>query len=448
MELSRYTSLVEVDPGTWIAFNHTRGTWIRPSGDVLRYLRGDTAIPMSRLQRHLLHEKGFCVASRQGELDMVRSKLQYVHFGGYGLRYTLVMTYACNLRCPYCYEEGARPERRSMSPEMGRLVVETIKRESRESGIKDIGLTLYGGEPLLNLRVASSMLKDICGWADSEGARVRTALITNGVLVTKAAIKALGPSLDTAQLTLEGAPEHHDRVRVGPRGAPTFARILAAAQLLLDHGIMVSFRIQLSPRSLEGAEEVLQALADARLLNKVGLHFFPILDIQNVCSDRGIQCFKSYFSPEIRRRLFDLALHFGVDCFPMPAPVWVRPYCSFINLHAWLVDPHGHKYKCVALVGDERWVAGTVTGEATPLERQRWLTREMMLLNRFGCDVPGCVECECLPACDSGCGYLGRDEAGQWNPHCEMHKSLMREWITYRYHRLRQRGEEDQIPCI
>jgi uncharacterized protein len=448
VELSRYTSLVEVDPDTWIAFNHTHGTWIRPTGNVLRYLRGDAAILLSRLQRHVLHEKGFCVVSRQAELDLVRSLIQQVHFCHYGLRYTLVMTYACNLRCPYCYEEGARPERRSMSPEMGRLVVEAIKRESRASGIKDIGLTLYGGEPLLNLRVASSMLKEICSWADSEGASVRTSLISNGVLVSKAAIKALGPSLETAQLTLEGAPAHHDRVRVGPRGAPTFARILAAARLLLDHGVAVSFRVQLSPQSVDGAEGVLQALADARLLDQVGLYFFPIMDIQKVCSARGLQCYKGYFSPEIRRRLFDLALRYDVDCFPMPAPVWARPYCSFINLHAWLVDPRGRKYKCVSLVGEESWVTGSVTGEPSPLERQRWLAREMVLLNRLGCDFPACVECECLPACDGGCGYFGIDEAGHWNPTCEMHKELLREWIAYRYRRLRQRGAEGEVPCV
>ncbi|MBI5481540.1 MAG: hypothetical protein HY906_21970, partial [Deltaproteobacteria bacterium] len=61
---------------------------------------------------------------------------------------------------------------------------------------------------------------------------------------------------------------------------------------------------------------------------------------------------------------------------------------------------------------------------------------------------PACVECESLPACDGGCGYLGRDEAGRWNPNCDMHQDLLREWISYRYRLLRQRGEEGQIPCV
>ncbi len=448
MELSRYIGVIEAEPETWLAVSYARGTWIRASDSVRQYLNGNQAVPLTADQRQALHRHGFLVSSRQAELDRVRSRTQYVHFGSYGIRYTMVMTYACNLRCPYCYEEAARPMRVSMSREMGQLVADAIKKEARESNVGNIGLTLYGGEPLLNLPVATSMLGDLWAWAQAEGASVRTNLITNGTLVTPEAIEALGPSLVGAQLTLEGAQPYHDRVRGTARGEPTFERILQSGRTLVDAGVAVRFRIQLNPDSWDGAEQVFQALQGAGLLDQIGIYFFPIMDIQSVCSARGFHCFHRYFPPEVRRHLWDLALQYGVDCFPLPKPLWQAPFCSFVNRHATIVDPLGNMYKCVSMVGNEDAAIGSVAKKLGPLDRQRALKNEMILVNRFGYDFPECVECECLPSCDGGCGYLGMDDTGRWGSSCDMHKDLLRERAVYRYRLLKKQGKEDAVPLI
>jgi uncharacterized protein len=443
-------SIVEALPDTWLAYSYTRGSLVRLSPPTRRFLAGEPGAAVGPGCRARLARLGFLVPSRAEELDLVRQRLFDAHYGTGTVVCSLVLTYACNLRCPYCYESPLG-RAGTMTPAVALRAVEMLKRQALASGATTVGLTLYGGEPLVNLKAAQAAITALEGWCREQRIAFAVNLITNGTLLTPEVIRSLQPALQQVQLTFEGSPAHHDRVRIGPDGRGTFDRICQAAEDALAAGVRVSLRIQLAPDGWAGAEECVAALDRRGLLQRpdVSLYFFPILDLERVCTAKESPCFRQFFSADMLDELFRIGLQHGANLFDLPKPVWERPYCSFVNQYATLVDPLGRCYKCVSAVGRPDAVTGSVLEAPEPLEASRQRANELAMLDRPGHDFERCRECECLPSCDGGCAYRALTVEGQWRvPSCEIHRELVRPEIAYYYRALVKAGRQDEVPLI
>ena len=384
-------------------------------------------------------------------MDHVAHHLSSFRFGRPVVNVTIVLTYACNMRCPYCYETASHPPETTMTPEMARRVVADIVNRVEAVGAGGIALTLYGGEPMVNRKVARQIVDELRDHVTRKQLAFETTLISNGTLITPEAIEELRFGLRFVQLTLEGSPAYHDRVRVGPDRRGTFDRIVESARMLLSAGIGVQWRIQVSPedwRTIGGCFEALNAAGVLKHPN-VRLYFFPILDIQSVCSAKSFACYEEYFSPEMLEHFWTLATRYQINLFRLPSPIWHSPYCSFVNMNTWIVDPSGHKFKCVAEIGHDDALCGRV-GEPLPgVERSRARSRELRVINRSGMDFAECRDCEYLPSCDAGCGFRASATRGSWaNRCCEMHKGVVPHQIAYYYRYLRRAGEASRIETV
>lgn len=427
MEPSRFNTLID-DPetGARLAFNHARGTCAELSAGAFQALLGGQAAPTAEELRGL-HEAGFLVPSRDHERRVVEQRLQGLREAGGAVHYSLVLTYACNLRCPYCYEEAACRRGAHMSVETAEQVAAHIMAECRASGARRLGLTLYGGEPLLNLPAAYRAVARLSRFCQAERLELHVNLITNGTRLTRTALWPLRRHLRTVQLTLDGPRALHDRVRIGADGRGTFDRIVAAAGIVLDLGARVLFRVQVTPESEPHVGACLAELRACGVLQRPGvaLYVFPILDVGGVCSAKAFNCYAKFFSPEVVARLEGAAAGHGVDLFHLPRPVWEQPFCSFVNRHAWIVDPLGEKYKCVSMIGQIEERAGS-THALPPEEAARLAARAAAFVERGGTQLAACRDCACLPTCDGGCAFRARVTHGDARaPSCEMHREAL-----------------------
>lgn len=451
MEPSKFNSLIEVDDQTWLVFNHTHGKLIRASEPVVRYLRQEPGAELDAETVTRLRERGFVVESRAGEMDYVAHNLNNFRFGRPVVNVSIVLTYACNMRCPYCYETASHPPDTTMSPEMARKIVADIKERVAKVGARGVALTLYGGEPFINRKVARQIVDELEVFVTSKGLEFETIIISNGTLITEDAIAELRFGLKFVQLTLEGSPEYHDQIRIGPNAKGTFHRIIESAQMLLKAGIGVQWRIQISPQDWRAIGSCFEALSQAGVLQhpNVRLYFFPILDIQSVCSAKSFACYEEYFSPDMLEHFWNIATTYQANLFRLPKPIYKSPYCSFVNMNTWVVDPSGRKFKCVAEIGHDDAMCGTVADPLPRAERTRARSRELRVINRTGMDFAECRECEYMPSCDSGCGYRASATKGTWATNCcEMHKGVVPHQIAYYYKYLRQAGQDSTVETI
>lgn len=170
--------------------------------------------------------------------------------------YTVLTTTACNARCPYCFEAGSA--RVTMDEPMAEAVANYIERDAAG---KRVSLRWFGGEPLCNttpIDLVSERLR-AAGFAYS------SHIVTNGYLVSDELIERAVDlwHLQHAQITLDGTEEAYNRCKgyVNAQGSP-FRQVLANIDALLDAGVKVDIRLNLSEENGDDLFELVGLLGE------------------------------------------------------------------------------------------------------------------------------------------------------------------------------------------
>lgn len=141
----------------------------------------------------------------------------------------LELTYACNLRCAFCYTDSPR-RTLQRSTDLGEDAWRRIVDEALGLGIVEAVVT--GGEPLLRRELAL----EVIGRLADEG--VGVAFNTNGWFVDEGVVEALSRTPNvTVHLSVDGAAPHlHD----GARGVPgSWRRAIEGLDRLIGAGVNV-----------------------------------------------------------------------------------------------------------------------------------------------------------------------------------------------------------------
>ncbi|MEM2939677.1 MAG: 4Fe-4S cluster-binding domain-containing protein, partial [Candidatus Bathyarchaeia archaeon] len=101
---------------------------------------------VSELRRNFILVEDDC-----DELSIYEYLMYLGKFNVRGLNYVIVTTYNCNIECTYCYQRDIRIDS-PMSIETANKVADFILSQRAEFNTKDVHLTWYGGEPLLNMK--------------------------------------------------------------------------------------------------------------------------------------------------------------------------------------------------------------------------------------------------------------------------------------------------------
>ena len=116
----------------------------------------------------------------------------------------------CNLKCSYCYEvlSGFHSTGKSMSLDAGKRSVDFLI--TRSGSRKDIEITFFGGEPLMNF----PLIKELVDYSRTKGTEVGKSLYfqltTNATLLTDEVIEFLVRHDFTIMVSLDGPPELSD----------------------------------------------------------------------------------------------------------------------------------------------------------------------------------------------------------------------------------------------
>lgn len=146
---------------------------------------------------------------------------------------TLNVSQSCNLRCKYCYIDGELlSARRQMSADVARRAVDLVL--ERHADAERLGISFYGGEPLLNFPTVRSVMH----YADRRASElgmppVEYHLSTNGTCVTEAMVDFLAGQNVEVLVSLDGPARIHDAMRLDARGRATHARVMRSVRRLL-----------------------------------------------------------------------------------------------------------------------------------------------------------------------------------------------------------------------
>lgn len=335
-----------------------------------------------------LEEKGFIVPTDSDEVENFISRLKEEECSPRRFNVTINPTMDCNLRCWYCYENHMQGT--VMSPKVIDSVKKLIHKKMENTELKELDISFFGGEPLMQFRrVVQPLLEYAVGECSAHNVQLGVGFTTNAVLLNERIINWLKPINEKRsigwQITLDGYKDIHDKSRRTATSQPTYDRIVKNIKSLIDNGMEVGVRFNYTAQSLDSFVDVLQDFEDLPEEKRRMIHF----NFQQVWQDKPIdedivKDVKTFFSQE----------NFGVDLEQVAS----RYRCYADKESDIVVNYTGDLYKCTAREFNRGLREGVLL-ENGELEWNNLYKRRMVV--KYADQE--CKACRIYPLCFGGC---------------------------------------------
>src|SRR5215208_4427130 len=353
-----------------------------------------TFTPEDREAIDALVENGFVVDSRDAERDALRQHLAAARESTDEVRITVLTTLQCNFACDYCYQ-GDRDDYNKFASKMdletARKVARWVEHRLDEVRPEKFHLTLFGGEPLLNLPIAYYLAERCQALCEERGIRQTISMITNGLLLTPEIVDRLTPyGLAGVKITLDGDRDTHNRMRPLRGRQGTFDKIIENVRRVA-HKVTVSIGGNFDESSVDSYPALLEFLREQEFADKLGrVNFKPIVRPAQPEAPKGIipltvvsssnkplggtcmtsagagsgkssaasACDTCHFADEKMAWLQDETRKYG---FKTADGVHMGP-CEIHRRHAYTLGPDGSIYACPGFTGEAAQSTGHVDG--------------------------------------------------------------------------------------
>ena len=333
-----------------------------------------------------------------------RSKMSYAYF-------TVVVTYNCNFRCPYCYEhrdykDGNR--KITFTREMVDKAYKVMEEIQPKNQLRNKVVTLYGGEPLL------SENKDIVSYIVCEGVKrgYRFSAVTNGYELESFADLLSKDKIASVQITMDGSKRTHDQRRMHYTGDGTFEKVMSNVGLALDKGIGVAVRMNTDGRNAGEIAELKRCLEDRGCFSYKSFRFYsaPVKDNENIsdADHRALDIIsgKSYVQQHEQYHTEDFCQDFGItktlfDAIRDRKPVKFGATFCAAQVNGYVLDPLGCIYPCWETVNKREHLLGIYSGKDV-----KWNDDVVSLWrsSNINGDAP-CLRCRYALLCKGGCPF-------------------------------------------
>jgi uncharacterized protein len=352
----------------------------------------------------------FLIKNDLDEYTQSKALFNVARFLTQGVGLTIVVTHNCNLACSYCYEQRTTD---TLSDSTIPAIVDLAQNLIRERRPKKFHAAWYGGEPLLKpdfIDILADKLEKLC--AEKEVDEYTGSIVTNGTLLTRDNAEMLKKrKVKSAQITLDGPPEIHDKRRPFLNGKGTFRAIVENIKQSHDL-IMIKVRVNVDINNVERAEEVLDELEAEGLAGKIYVYFAPVDAITEKCAkiENTIYSREEFSAMEVEllRKTIERGFHLNKSAV---LPITSSAGCSAISPYSMVIDAKQQIQKCWIPLGNEeeaifklpKVANGEKIEDLTGLLPEKDNFSKWLAFDPFAYEK--CRECNMLPTCNGGCPY-------------------------------------------
>ncbi|ASA25483.1 Cys-every-fifth radical SAM/SPASM peptide maturase CefB [Paenibacillus donghaensis] len=334
-------------------------------------------------------------------------------FSNSSISSTVLLTWACNLNCVYCYE-GAGSQKTSMKIENADNYIRFIVNEATSKNVKNISINLFGGEPLINIDVGFYILDNLKRFCLQHDINLTSSIITNGTLLTYEIVEKLQTyNCQMLQITLDGTEAIHDTRRMYKGGRGSFNDIIKVLKMINEkqHSIQTVIRINVDKTNLSETYELLEYIGfNGENLVNCTVDFGIVRGSTAACSAYSGNCIPESDIGDVLEKLWIAAEKQGFKNFVRPSQKWL--YCGLYGDNQYTVTPNCDVYKCWEHAGDEKHMIGQINEEGI-LENIKYAFFDWMSKNPL--DNVDCKQCAYLPSCGGGCGVVSYNETGSYH---------------------------------
>ena len=381
----------------------------------------------------MFYDNGFVVEDDCDERKIVAYQFykDKYNFLPHDMKYTAVMTYACNLKCPYCFQ-GHEKGTETLDDKRVDIILTNIGKNLDKKDFKGLFIGLFGGEPLLAYHQCVRLMKGAFNSCDERGIQLKGDIITNGTLITKDVVdNLLSPYCDIiVQITMDGGREIHNRRKSFRDGRGTYDVLLDALELLRDAHIHVNLRLNIDKENIDTFAELHRDLHDRGLGNiRKYLGWIYAYDIEGVPEEFAAYAEKCFSCDEIlvleNRISEQLDVMKVSDKIILPTTLNHIP-CAFEREDNYVVDPYLDIYGCRDLAGLKDMVVGRIDENGDTILNCRYYEQ----MSRDPLTFEECRDCKYLPFCAGGCAQRAYLENGTYHSApCRIEKYALRKLI-------------------
>lgn len=329
----------------------------------------------------------------------------------------VVTTYACNLACIYCYEGKGELENKSMDERTARCALKFIYRLATHENNTGLRVTLFGGEPLLNMPVNLILAKESRKWCEENSKDFFMSAVTNGTLFTERNVEDLAQYSCSFLVVVDGPHKIHDQRRIYKSGNGTFNDIIDGLHRVTDHGLKIKIRINMDETNKDHIVPFFAFLREEGLTD-VSLNITPVFNTSPACSSYSY-CMPDLEGSVVTNHLYNVAESMGIttEKKEKPSP---QGACRAQRFSNFIIDPYLRLFKCNILLPFEKNAVGTINPEDSEPMFNR-VNVDFMSRDPLAADE--CRMCKLVPVCRGGClveiletqgtthGYICRKQA-------------------------------------
>lgn len=430
LKKSNYNIIVKTYDDKTLAFNSTSCALAEVNSDFLHILENIESLDMNNLDIKTqdliaqMKEGSFVIPEEVDEIKQIKIMHNKGRYNNIGLGFTIAPTLSCNFKCPYCYET---PENTQMSEKVQMALIDMVEKYAPH--IRNLGVTWYGGEPLVGKNVIWNLSKKFLEICDKNNLNYSTYMVTNGYLIDQETINKLKQFKITGfQITIDGPPEIHNKRRILRTGIGTFDVLLNNIKLLLENECEVSIRVNIDKTNVEYVEELLKILKKERI-EQVSINFGQVTAYTGACASISGTCMNNKEYATNTLELQKLLHKYGMEASEYPYYPGIKAnYCGADQINAFVIDPNGYMYKCWNNIGDVQ----TSVGNVCSLENEEgWQLRNHAdWFEQTPFDSDECMGCQLLPICMGGCPYM---KLSTKKLSCEKWKYNFKDILEYTY---------------
>ncbi len=339
----------------------------------------------------LLIENGIILESDIDELKIIKDEYWFNKYTDETLNISILTTLACNFACPYCFETRRNVR---LTPKIENAIFEFIKEQSVNK--KFVHVDWYGGEPLLNYDSIKSLSQKLIKLSAERGFTYYSSITTNGYLLNKEKIDELVKyNLRSAQITLDGPKEIHDKMRPLINQEGTYDTIINNIRYATQF-ITINLRVNINAENHLKIDGLLEEIKNIPNLN---LAIKAIVPASYKEYNKDVLSAQDYANIVINKYKYAqrLGINTAIDNIFEGS---MHRYCIVDSDSQFIISPTGKIFKCgESYADDEKGIIGGLDENGRIViddQRKPFWDKDPFSFEE-------CKNCILLPLCLGGC---------------------------------------------
>ncbi len=293
----------------------------------------------------ILIKGGFILEDNFDEIDYIKYRYFLHLYNQNNLHLMLMPTLACNFGCVYCKQVE---QKIYFSDKTIDRITKFVKKSMQTK--KQLSVVWFGGEPLLCKKQIYKLSEEFINTCNTNKCTYSASLSTNGSLLDSDFVRDLDKlKIKSVQITIDGPPEWHNKLRPFSSGKPSFDIIKNNIENFVeyDNNSYLVLRINVCDDSYNSVIDLLDIFSEKIRKRTSQLYFSYI----NPSEAKRYKKFVSSLDTDDYWELYYKAIAKGWPALPSEiCHIYDKDrfyYCPEAdNINSFYIGPNGFLYKC------------------------------------------------------------------------------------------------------